>query len=649
MQIRYKMKHSLTYIGVIFLAFYFSTTNSIADDKNSADNAPQRLRRSESFFGVHFDFHAGKNVKNIGETTTPEMVQAIIDSLHPDFIQVDSKGHPGLSSYPTKVGNPAPGVVADSLKIWREVTARNGVALYTHYSGVWDSEAVALHPDWAVVNADGSLSKEKNSVFGEYKDQLLIPQLIELALNYKTDGIWVDGECWATCIDYSTKAREAFKQKTGRETIPTSPSQEGWEEWYFFHQEAFRQYLRDYVNKVKDKAPNFQVASNWAFTDHMGEPVSANVDFISGDYSPNNSINAARYSTRLLSTQNYPWDLMAWSFGSVSGNYGNWGPKTGVQLSREAACVLAQGGSFQAYITQNPDGSVNLDKLPAMAETAKFCRERQKLCQYSTIIPQVALFCPTAQYYHNNAQAGASLFAMPNWQRPMLNRILELNYSVDVRLDNNLVQTLNEIPAVVFFRGGLWSEKLKSKIVDYVNDGGTIISIGNEPLEEIRPMLKSAKEVYTENYNEIWFYHSYSYGNGKIIVIPTPVGSPDDFINATGQLFTQYLEKALTEALPKPIVQFDQKQPLDVSIRKTSNGQMSIHLVNVSGPHEQAGIIESITPVEDVKVYLNLDAKIQNIHLEPSGTPIDYTQQDNRIKLVIPSIPIYEILVIEND
>ena len=96
----------------------------------------ERLRRDQSFLGVHMDFHAGPENKDIGANTTPEMVQALLDMIHPDYIQVDCKGHPGYSSYPTEVGNRAPGVTGDPLKVWREVTARNGVALYMHYSGV---------------------------------------------------------------------------------------------------------------------------------------------------------------------------------------------------------------------------------------------------------------------------------------------------------------------------------------------------------------------------------------------------------------------------------------------------------------------------------------------------------------------------------
>ena len=90
----------------------------------SLADAPKRLRRSESFLGVHFDFHANDGDQNIGANTTPEMVQAIIDAIEPDYIQTDCKGHRGLCSYPTKVGNPAPGIVADALKVWRSTTAK---------------------------------------------------------------------------------------------------------------------------------------------------------------------------------------------------------------------------------------------------------------------------------------------------------------------------------------------------------------------------------------------------------------------------------------------------------------------------------------------------------------------------------------------
>jgi len=247
-------------------------------------NAPQRLKRTESFLGIHFDFHAGPDGKEVGKNTTPEMVNAILDKVKPDYIQIDCKGHPGYSSYPTKVGNPVPGFVGDPLRVWREVTAARGVALYMHYSGVWDSRAIELHPDWAVINADGSTNKNATSVFGPYVDRLLIPQLRELAGDYGVDGVWVDGECWATVPDYGAAAVAAFRAATGFKEVPRKPGDAHWFEWMEFQREAFRKYLRHYLAEVKRTHPRFDIASNWAFSDHMPEPVSAPVAFLSGDF-----------------------------------------------------------------------------------------------------------------------------------------------------------------------------------------------------------------------------------------------------------------------------------------------------------------------------------------------------------------------------
>ena len=107
-------------------------------------NQPSRLDRAHSYFGLHFDFHAGPDCNEVGKNVDESMVNNLIDRVKPDFIQVDCKGHPGYSSYPTKVGNPVPGFVRDQLKIWRKVTASRGVSLYLHYSGVWDSRIMKV-------------------------------------------------------------------------------------------------------------------------------------------------------------------------------------------------------------------------------------------------------------------------------------------------------------------------------------------------------------------------------------------------------------------------------------------------------------------------------------------------------------------------
>lgn len=641
-------KRNSTFAATLFAATIcaasFLTSFATLADEPAAD--PPRLRRADSFLGVHFDFHAGKTDQNVGANTTPETVQAIVDAVRPDYIQIDCKGHPGITSYPTKVGTPAPGIVADGLKVWRETTAKNGVALYMHYSGVWDAEAVATRPDWAKVDPAGKRSDRITSVFGGYKDGLLSPQLLELANVYGVDGAWVDGECWATEPDYSDRAKSLFREKTGRETIPTAPDQDGWTEWREFHREGFRQYLRDYIAAVKRDAPNFQIASNWAFTDHMPEPISVPVDFLSGDYSPNDSVSSARYSSRFLAEQGKSWDLMAWSFANKPGVPG-WTPKTGVQLCREAACVLAQGGGFQAYITQERDGSVNLAKLPPMAEAARFCRERQALSHRSTAVPQIALFCPTATHYRQVDAGAGQLFPMITWQRPILKRLLEANYSVQILADKALSERIAEFPLVVFYRGADWSPELKSALVEYVRGGGNVLAIGNEPREALNDVLEGLERKELANNDDVWFLWEYELGAGKIVVYPTPVGSPQEFVDASGPTFNAFLNQATSTLFANPIVRFSEPRPLDVSVRRAPDGSLTIHLVNVSGPHESAGIIDEIAPVENVETTIRLEKRPAALRLEPSGVALDFTWENGVAKTTIPSVPIHEIVVVE--
>ena len=185
---------------------------------------PDRKRREDCFFGLHFDFHAkpieGGEIIPVGGNTTKEMIYKIIETVNPDFIQIDCKGHPGWSSFPTKTGNAYPNIVNDQLKVWREATSEKGVALFMHYSGVCDDYQCEEHPEWAAKSLEDYryakwLPEGITSTFGPYVDEIVIPQLLELAGDYGVDGVWLDGECWGTQVDYNSSVMEIFNKQTG--------------------------------------------------------------------------------------------------------------------------------------------------------------------------------------------------------------------------------------------------------------------------------------------------------------------------------------------------------------------------------------------------------------------------------------------------
>jgi hypothetical protein len=285
---------------------------------------------------------------------------------------VGAIGAAGVSPAAERVGRAVhgegcPGIAIDEgAPPGRRVTARHGVALYIHYSGVWDSVACERHPDWAATRADGRPDTDKTSTFGPYVDRLLIPQLLEVSAQYDLDGAWIDGECWAVIPDYGEAARRLFRDATALATLPSKPGEPGWREFLDLNREQFRRYVGRYLEALHAKRPSLQVASNWLYSTFVPERPDLPVDFLSGDYLGNASISTARLEARYLAATGKPWDLMAWGFQSGKGFV----HKPSVQLMQEAAVVLAQGGGFQAYYQPSRAGYLDGSLVEVMGRGA---------------------------------------------------------------------------------------------------------------------------------------------------------------------------------------------------------------------------------------------------------------------------------------
>jgi hypothetical protein len=439
---------------------------------------PKRLKRSESFVGIHFDFHARKDCTEVGKTVTLKMIKDMLALTKPDYVQCDCKGHPGYASYPTNVGTPSPGFTQDPLRLWRQATAEAGVSLYMHYSGVIDEKIVEDHPDWVALDADGKpYSNGATSVFGPYVDEILLPMFRELAGDYGVDGVWIDGECWGLKMDYSAHALKAWKSKTGKDTLPTDKDDPDWYACQQFHRQGFRDYVSHYIAQMRKTHPNFEIASNWAFSGHMPEAVTLDVDFISGDVTPTNGFNRACLEARIMEGQPRPWDLMAWAFNGRWAK-GDSSTKSVTQLSQEAAAVLAMGGGFQAYFTQKRDGSIYEWQMQVAKGMIAFCRERQACCHRATPVPQVGLILNSESYYR---QPDTLFCPWGGFYEPMegnLRNILDNQYAVQIPLPWQLEANIERFPLLVFAEWQIITDEMKARLLGYVQQGGKLLIIG---------------------------------------------------------------------------------------------------------------------------------------------------------------------------
>ncbi len=669
----------------------------------------ERKRRKDCFFGVHFDFHADYDCINIGELTTPDMIRAMLDTVQPDFVQCDCKGHPGLASYATQVGTPAPGFAKDNLRIWRDVTAERGIPLFLHYSGVFDMAAVRKNPQWAIVDENGVTSLDYTSLKGNYVDELLIPQLCELAEIYDIDGVWVDGEAWGVKKDYSEQFLAAFRQDTGCVTAPKTPKDPDYETYMNYLRESFRKYLCHYTKAVHEKHPNFQIASNWAYSTYMPEEVAADVDYLSADYNPIDSYNTARFESRYMANQGKPWDIMGWSF-IISDVECIPSTKTACQISREAAVPISLGGGFQVYAQQKRDGSLESWMLPVIGEVSRFCYDRKDYCFRAENVPQVGVLLSAYNYYkiaRRPLHPDKEYLAL----RGVTQALLDSQLSVQLISEHHLCRDLMKYPVLVVPETGVLKDTTLAMLRDYMIRGGHLITVG--PLasgyfaaeagaeqtriftEEERTVLANCLTVQelnqaaetisidTKRYLELdgWFtgldslsvpvtplegavctgrlYRgngpegentpaatSRTVGQGSCTAVWVNIG--EKYLLAQRFLIRDFLSTLVKKQF-SPMARINGTHLVDVNISRKA-GKLLVHLINTSGSHgsEHTYVYDEITPVRNIKIEIDCPTCPKTVKAIPEGN-LSWNWAEGTVNAVLEELPIYTIIALEEE
>ncbi len=666
-----------------------------------------KLRR-DSFFGLHFDFHANPNDNvTVGETLCEEDIRKICRAIRPDFIQIDCKGHPGWTSYPTSLGNAMPSIKGDPLMLWRRVTREEGVALYMHYSGLYDIKYCSDHEDSSVLLADGTVREGFNRFFDRYADELLIPQISELAEKYGIDGVWIDGDSWAVIPDFHADALGAFEREKGisfNGVPPATPNDPYYYEYRDHFRELFRNYVRRYVDILHERFPNLQIASNWAYTDNMPEKISSGVDFISGDLNPVNSFNSARYAARAIAHQEYTWDLMAWNFRAYT-PVGS-PDKHPIQILQEAAAVIALGGGFQNYIMQDRDGSPNMGAIEKMTALAEFMRSREAYCFKGKPIHQTAMLLSTYDRAH---EVTTRVYNRHGYEKQMglTSLLCDSGVSLETVFEYALKERYSDYPMIVIpeLCYGLDDETV-SELIAYAENGGNLLLIGNRTCSlfskaglpfSVRTLKKYKNDPTDQNDNghdtgsgsELLQYRlslrgdHYTagalvspaeiiadggdilaeavydkkksplaillpFGKGKIAAVGFDIGS--QYLNC-GQYLHRELIKDISGRMYTPKAKIEAVLGTAELIPLLKDGRLMLQIINANGNHSNPNYIteDHIPPLLDLKLSVECGKKDTQIILRPEGKRLSAEYKDGRLFFTVDRVDIHSIVeIIEN-
>ncbi len=654
------------------------------DPARPNESTKEPVLRKNAFFGLHFDLHPSKSDTELGADVSTENIARLLNRVKPDYVQYDCKGHVGWAGYPTKIGWPAPGIKKDSLSIWRKATREQGVALFIHYSGVWDSQAVEHHPEWARIDEKGNRDPNNTSVFGSYKDEFLIPQLKEVTSTYELDGVWIDGECWATQLDYSPQSLAAWKKETGNQTAPKNRNDPYWLDWKMFNRRAFENYLCHWVDSLHAFKPNLQITSNWMYTSFAPKPVVARLDFLSGDYSPSLSVDRARMEARYLASTGIPWDLMAWGFDK--GKDQGWSIKTPEQLMQEAAVVLMQGGGFQIYHQPTRSGYIIDAIIDQEGKVADFCRARQQVSFKSKTVPQVALLLSSESHWDTSDRVFAPWGGEFDDLEGALHALLELHYSVDILAEHQLEPILDKFAMVVVPDSHKLTDEFKNVLLGYVERGGSLLLMGEKCARLFEPALgvKFAgppKNITADlatpfgpvSVNGIWqdvspftakpvsFRHPTrdtrkdprvaatmtEWGQGKIGAVYGPLANI--FFRSHHPSLRQLIGRIAKDLFPEPAVAVEGPAFVDIALRTTENGLLSLHLLNRTNLPlpDRYNFSDFIPALGPLTLKIKIPNKPQKVRLVPEGTPLQWSWQNGFLKTTVQGLHIHSVIVIE--
>lgn len=632
-------------------------------------------KRKDCYFGLHFDFHATEEIEPLGITDREKFCK-YLDDVKPDFIQVDTKGHPGYASYFSKYGTVDKGLKIDQLKMFREETKKRGIYLYAHYSGVRDVKACKDH-GWAIIERYGEPWLDGTDLTSPYVDEIMIPQLLELAGDYGLDGAWIDGEVWATEMNFKKEVVDEFLKETGYSEISKDPSHPSHIAFKQKFRKQFYDYVKHYTQAVHEKYPDFEITSNYACSDQNAEMVLIDdLDYLSGDFANDYT---ARLSVRCYSGVDKVWDLMSW--GSCGAFLT---PKVGFmsatnkhlkRLYRECAMVISAGGGYHIVNNMTRQGEIRDTERENMVKLAKFARDRQPFCERGMVLNSTAVWYSD---YDISRKRAYKTFGPSYEKGAILDMVLDGGRPASFIYDEALLtDKINDFSSIIVPDNKFISNEHKNALIKYVKNGGKLIVCGQEACKA----LVEIEKEYTEP--KIFYYSNGVYMAGvqeKIVTFGsdfTPLfHCYEDYmkrdmptINAAaykklgkGEIYCfgwdvcsnynklkdyslrDVFRSVLDKADPEPLVYLESGIRRVEVIPTIKGGEFMAHAINIT-ERLATGNLDDFPPIYDITIAIKCDKAPVKIMEQPYNREVPFTYDGKYAHAFIKELDVHTILI----
>jgi len=447
---------------------------------------------AETFRKLHLDYHMNNRIENVAGDLDAERVVDMFERAHIQAVCIFSRDSFGNCPYFTKIGRRHPNLRKDYLRDMSEALKRRGMRVMVYFGPTVDQVESERHPEWRVVKADGEASGAALTggmcLYSPYTDNVVIPQLQEIARNYPVDAFFLDGpfhQFMTTC--YCGYCREGFHRHRGGE-IPKKPEDRLAFEYRLWRNSCFQEFEKKVIDAVREVRPEILLCSNFAYSTRFAVPPPEYVGYVSMDPpTPSAGSYALHFSFegRYLSTGRTPFDYMNTRFTY----WGDWTIRPAVALKFECALALANGAKCFVADQPYPNGSHEPAVYGMFREVYEFVREREELCRGARPVPYIAVLHSARSHWSKTP-----LDPWPTWAggpglEPVLGAhkaLVESGLHFNILNSETLLHTLPSYKALVLPDQVCLSEAEVEAIRGFVKDGGGLVASFETSLRDER-------------------------------------------------------------------------------------------------------------------------------------------------------------------
>ena len=437
---------------------------------------------------VHMDFHMPEfpaaAIENFNATRFVDHLEA----GRVNMVALFSKCHFGNSFYDTTAGHKHSGLEEDFLMEAATECRQRNIRTLAYYSVCVDKRAWNENPAWRLQDAEGNTFGEETfwaplCMNSPYKDELVMPQLEEIATRYPVDGFWLDipvgGGGSAPC--YCPYCKRKWQRELGIELAPDLPSE--------VKQRLIMRTVEDYLREVRaiiDRHnPRLAIAMNRVGSHAMSLNIKnlCNIGCWESQPRPGDYLGHS-YAARTARNDVVDVQVMSVRF------YQGWGDltlKPAAQMTTEFAAMIGNGSPAVTGDQVNVDGTLQAPVYGMFDESFGFVEKREKILRDAESVRHAAVLLPTPAA--DRPMSGAVTEGCEhNWHsigpwRGAHKMLVESHIQCDM-IYSLLADDLSEYPMLILPEPNAYSPETVRALRDYVEQGGTLVAVGNSLVGE---------------------------------------------------------------------------------------------------------------------------------------------------------------------